>query len=245
MGVSKTLLSDWTTTTRPTNKSKLLLKKRIKADVSQWVWLFRSLLWKLNQSCLWPWLPEPSQHDRPPSWGPDDPGNGSPEVVGAPGAACGAKAPGVKGPFHKGCRLNSLSASICCGGDFLFFTPQAFSRSFELPSNFLFSQKRLGVERRKWLSPLLFQCPPPWGGCASEVYHLSFYALGELPSLFPSSVFPLQTVFSEWFYSNHLLFSAICVLHCSILRLCFSLLFCIFEWLWPWRQALTVYEMKV
>lgn len=101
----------------------------------------------------------------------------------------------VKGPLHKGCRLNSLSASICC--DF-FFAPQAFSRSVELPSKFLFSQKRLGVERRKWLSPSLFQCPPPsCGGCASEVYHLSFCALGELPSLLPSSIFPLQTVFSE------------------------------------------------
>ena len=177
-GVSEnqSLLSDWTLTERP---KKVALKKRIKAEVSQWVWLFRSLLWKLNQSCRWPWVPEPSRHDCPASWGPDDPAV-DPLRWRALGAAFGAKAAGVKGTLRKGCRLYSSSASICFG-DFLFFAPQAFSRSIELPSNFLFSQKRLGVERRKCFSPLLFPCPPPWG-CASEVFHLSFYTLGELPS---------------------------------------------------------------
>lgn len=123
----------------------------------------------------------------------------------------------VKGPLHKGCGLNSLSASICC--DFLCSSGFLSVRraAIQIP----FSQKRLGVERRKWLSPSLFQCPL----LLVEVVLLwsvssEFLCMGELPSLLPSSIFPLQTVFSEWFYSNHL-FSAICVLHCSILLLCF------------------------
>ena len=278
---------------------KVLLKQRKKADVLLWVWL--SLLWKLNQSYLWPWIPEPFQSDPPPSWGPDDPGDGSPDMVGALWATCRTKAAGVKGPLGKGCKLKSALASICCCY-FLFLAHQAFSQSIELPSSFLkfFSHRGdSSVNRRKWFSPLLFPCPPPFlfllfllfghtvqhvgsqfpdqgsnlhplhwkhgilisgppgkslpcppsscTGCASDVYSSSFYTLWQLSSLFPSSLYPPQSIFSLWFYSNHLLFSAnlSSIVLFVLLLWCFSLFFCIFERLCPWRRALSVYEMKV
>lgn len=64
-------------------------------------WVFRTqLLWKLRQTCRWPWIPEPSLRDLPPSWVAWRP-RGSPDTsraLWAAGGAAGAKAPLGKGP---------------------------------------------------------------------------------------------------------------------------------------------------